>query len=199
MAFPRSIVSDQIQELSLRELWTRGAFFPQLRFGCPPDDLGHQGPEGLTNELPDLNGNHLGRIHLLVEELDDPSQLVRNLVRDENHTNATGLEVRLDLAPEVRVVLPVAEETIELAGWVETLSVTPTLEYRASLLDGPPGHPIGGVIQHLPNNLTPEARIRAALDLHQGRHGITVEEEMVERPAATPSVLIGYRMLPRDQ
>ena len=47
------------------------AAFSLLRDRGLPDDSGNQGPDTLAHELLDLERQDLGRVHLLVKELDD--------------------------------------------------------------------------------------------------------------------------------
>ena len=68
-----------------------------LRLGRLSEDAGHKGTTILTDELTDLDGQDLGRIHLLVQELYDSAQLRWDVVCDEHEAHAASLEVGLDV------------------------------------------------------------------------------------------------------
>lgn len=69
--------------------WRRSdgaAALSRLHLGRLPDHARHERLRPVSGDvLLDFDRDHLGRVHLAVEELDHPAQLARNLVRDEHH------------------------------------------------------------------------------------------------------------------
>src|SRR4051794_20574729 len=84
------------------------------------------------------------------------------------------------------------------------LGVTPVtdaarLEALTHLLGRPRHHPIGGVIEHLRDDVPPSPWILAALDLDERWNAFGVKEEMVKRPAAGAIFVFGAGRLPLDE
>ncbi|MGI3204330.1 hypothetical protein ACRJ4W_51635 [Streptomyces sp. GLT-R25] len=135
--------------------------------------------------LGQLDRVHLGLTQLAVQELDDRAQLQRNLVGDEQQPHLPGGQPLLDRRPEllrgpVALVVLVAEEFA-----VRLFQRSAVLD--TGVLEGTPqqcGRPVTGgvrrVVQHLADDLTPDPGVRGPLDLHQGRHAVGVDEEMVQ-------------------
>jgi hypothetical protein len=73
------------------------------------------------------------------------------------------------------------------------------LEHRAQPVKAPVSHRVGRIVEHLPNNLTAQARIRTALDLHHGRHTVLVHEQVIDRPPAQANIIRGHPNLAGDQ
>ena len=57
-------------------------------------------------------------------------------------------------------------------------------------LDRPVHDRVRGVVEHLADDLAPDARVATSLDLDQRRHRVLVEEQVIDRPAAS-AVLLG--------
>src|SRR5262249_49081008 len=66
-------------------------------------------------------------------------------------------------------------------------------------LDGPVDDRVGSVVEHLADDLAANAGVAAAFDLDQGRNGILVEKQVVQRPPVPSFVLGRDTHLPRDQ
>src|SRR5262249_41879059 len=64
-------------------------------------------------------------------------------------------------------------------------------------LDGPVDDRVGGVVEHLADDLTTNAGVAAPLDLDQRRNRILVEEQVVQRPPVAPCFLGRNAHLPR--
>ena len=149
----------------------------------------------------DLDRVHLGRVHLLIEELGDPPQLVGHHVGDEDHPDPAGAQVVTDAGEE----LINAETWIprELRDLLPRLTAEPALgglERRTQVDDRPVPDPVGGVVEHLPDYLTADARVRGPLHLDQGRDGVLVDEQMVHTPSRTGGRLaIRHTVLAPDQ
>jgi hypothetical protein len=50
--------------------------------------------------LPDLDCQHFGRVHLTIQEFDDPSEFGGDLIRHENQTYFPRLEIGFNLLPK---------------------------------------------------------------------------------------------------
>jgi hypothetical protein len=73
----------------------------------------HQGLQPLPHVLTDLYCQHLGRVHLTVQELHDPSELGRDDIGHKHQANPASLQVRLDLLPKIfRSFLPDCESVL---------------------------------------------------------------------------------------
>jgi len=116
-----------------------------------PHQARHERAHLVPDELTDLHRQHLRRIHPLVEELDDPLQLERDLVGHEDEADAAGLEVGLYLEPEgLDRVLPrhlVSQERTDALGGAT--GPVPRLEALANPVRGPVDDRVGRVVQHL--------------------------------------------------
>src|SRR5690606_29910333 len=94
-----------------------------------------------TSVLCDLYGKHLRRTHLLVQELHNPGQLLRNLVRHEQHADSTRAQIGLHLAPEAfRITF--AQKVEEKLFWVLPRGFRSADKRRDDLLDRPVGHSV---------------------------------------------------------
>lgn len=73
-----------------------------------------------------------------------------------------------------------------LERFVRFVSVPPAagLEVSAHAAGRPVARPVRRVLKHLPDDLTPDAGVGAALDFHESRHTVLVDEQMVKTPPA---------------
>ena len=136
----------------------------------------------LLHVLADLERQHLGTAHLLVEELDDPPQLWWDHVRDEAQSQPAGRQVHRNRPPELVRVLILAEQRRQARGGIGCVWM-PDLERGAELLDAPERARVGRVVEQLPDDLAAQASVRAALDLHERWHPILVKEQVVDCPS----------------
>jgi hypothetical protein len=149
---------------------------PLLRLGGLPHYGGDQRAEALTRIALDLHGEDLGGVHLQVQELNDAPQLGGNLVGNKDKSDLSRLEVRLSLLPENLGFHLRAKETGEFLFRVGAAALALGLKLGPQGLDGPIDNGVGGVVEHLPDDLASDARVAAALYLHEGRYGILIKE-----------------------
>ena len=138
----------------------RAAGFPGEELGGLAYDAGDEGPQVSSGVLPDLHGQHFGRVHLLVQELHDPPQLGWDGVRDEEEADLAGLEVGLDPLPEVSGGSGAVEEGGELLLRVEAFSLAALREPGLEGVRRPVEDGVGGVIEHLADD---SRRVRGSL------------------------------------
>src|SRR5918994_2660323 len=153
------------------------------------DHAGDECRQPLADELADLEGKHLSRVHLPIDKLDDPLQLGRNPVGDEDHPDAARLQVLLGGLPGCFWVRAVAEERAKLLVRITTGRLAGGFELGADRFRRPVDDRVGGVVEHLPDDLAANPRVRAALDFDERWHRVLIEEEMIERPASRSSLL----------
>ncbi len=83
--------------------------------------------------------------------------------------------------------------TASSTNWPTTTSAScPTAVHWASnwmLSAGPVHDGVGSVVQHLPDDLTPQPRVAAALDL---RHAVLIDEDVVNRPPTHTVGVVGH-------
>ena len=77
--------------------------------------------------------------------------------------------------------------------------LAPARKQLAELLERPVHHAVGGVVEHLPDDLPSDPAVGAALDLDERRHGVLVEEQVVDGPAAGRVLVVGERGLAANQ
>jgi len=142
--------------------WRFGRELPAGGLAQDPRD---QRPERPSRVLPQLDGEHFGGVHLAVQELDDPAQLRGDDVGDEEEADPAGLEVGLHPRPEVVGRDSAPCERGDPLVRVEGFSFTALLVPAADHLHGPVEDRVGGVVEHLADDLAADARIAAALDL----------------------------------
>jgi hypothetical protein len=58
---------------------------------------------------------------------------------------------------------------------------------------------VGGIVEHLTDDLATDPRVRAPLDLDERRHAILIEEQVIERPPSWPTRLWGDRLFTVDE
>jgi hypothetical protein len=146
----------------------------------------HGAPSSASRSGPYLEGLRRLRdkapqaaTHLLVQELDDACQLLRNPIRHEQHADAARAQVRLDLAPECFRLDAAQKRRPHRIGIVfERLGRA--AEGGDNLNDRPVGDAVGGVIEHLRHDLPTRARVACLLDFDEHRHPVGVGKEMVE-------------------
>jgi hypothetical protein len=98
-------------------------------------------------------------------------------------------------APELLDVDVAARNPRDHRHGVEAVVLAPAGKELPQLLERPVNDAIRGVVQHLPDDLPTDACVRAALDLDERRHGVLVEEQVVDRPAAGRVLVVGERSL----
>jgi hypothetical protein len=62
-----------------------------------------------------------------------------------------------------------------------------------------PRHGVCRVVEHLPHDFPSKARVTTPLHLHEGRDGVLIEEEVIDRPPADPGLIPWDGDLSRDQ
>ena len=75
----------------------------------------------------------------------------------------------------------------------------PFLKDPADFADIPSQLGMGGVVQHLPDNLPADFRTALPLGFHQGRDGILVNKQVIQRPAVSAADDVGNALLPVNQ
>jgi hypothetical protein len=103
-------------------------------------------PQSLPGELLDLDGQHLGEFHLLVEEFDDATEFGRNLVRHKQHPNLPRLQIGLHLGPELLDLQLTRQEPIEFCLGVLGHLLAASQESAADRLDRPVENRVGRVV-----------------------------------------------------
>jgi hypothetical protein len=137
----------------------------------------------------------VGAFHLLVEELDDRSQLAGDFVGDEDEPQPASAQVGGDVGPE-GVGIDVGAEMLLQSG----LGVgVRRFEGGSDALDSPVGSGVRGIVEHLADDGPPNARIGAALDLDEGGNALLVEEQVIEAPAVAPVGVLADAHLSSDQ
>src|SRR5262245_58336236 len=111
------------------------------------------------HELAQFDAKNVRRIHLFVEELDNPHQLRRQHVGDEEHPNTSSAQVGLDRLPELLWLEPWSQRAQQLLQ-CPVLLRSATLERLAQQWDGPVLHRVGGIVKHLAEYLAADARVR---------------------------------------
>jgi hypothetical protein len=101
--------------------------------------------------------------------------------------------------PELLAVGLVARTLRDDQVRVVVIALALAREQLAQLVERPVHHAIGGVVQHLPDDLPADPCVGAALDLDECRHRVLVEEQMVDRPAAARVLVVGKRSLAAHQ
>ena len=168
-----------------------------LRLAEHPWNDGLLGP-GVVDVLLDLDAQNFRFAHLLVQELDDAPQFARDRVSHEHEAQPTGSQVGMHPAPEV-VGTAIAEGGAHLLLRIEVVPGATGLEALAHVLGRPRDHPVGGVVEHLRDDVAASARILSPLDLDQRRYAVGVHEQVVERPAAGAVSLLGHGRFALDQ
>src|SRR6185437_8159037 len=95
-----AIVGSGEKRLLIPQATTGRPLLHRLRYRCRPYGPRDKHLDAILGVTTDLDSQHLGGRHLLVEELDDRCELIRNPVGYEHHPHATGLKIRGDLLPE---------------------------------------------------------------------------------------------------
>src|SRR5262249_39966927 len=139
------------------------------------------------------------RIHLAVEKLNDPAKLRGDLIGDENHADSASLKIHLDPLPELLRTDPFIEKGSQFLRRIGFSLLTPLLKLGTDRLDRPVDNRVGGVVEHLADDFAADAGVTAPLDLDQGRDGVLVEEQVVQRPAVAALLLGRHSHLPGDQ
>lgn len=177
----------------------RRSRLPSPRRGRVPHHLRDEGlHRALAGVLPDLYGQHLGRVHLLVQELDDPPQFGGDDVGHEDQPHSPGQEVRLHRLPEHPRVRT-TEELGQGGGRGPPAGLAPGLEPGLDAVGRPVEHGVGGVVEQLPDDLAADAGVGRPLDLDEGGDAILVEEQVVEGPAVGAVGLAGDADLAVDE
>jgi len=101
----------------------------------------------LAGEPSEFDGTDVGT-HLLFQELDDPCQVARDLVRHEHQLDAASLEVCVDLLPEGGG-LPVADEAFQHLVGIEARLARAVPEAIGDDIGSPGGGRTGGVVEQL--------------------------------------------------
>lgn len=177
----------------------RAGGFPGEGFGGLAHDTGDEGLQVASGVLADLHGQHFGRVHLLVQELHDSPQLGWDGVRDEEEADLAGLEVGLDPLPEVSGGDGAVEEGGELLVRIEAFNLAALREPGLEGVRRPVEDGVGGVVEHLADDLSPGAGIAASLDFDQGGDAVLVQEEVVQGPAGAALLLVRDAHLAGDQ
>ncbi|UEM03344.1 hypothetical protein JL101_025805 [Skermanella rosea] len=169
--------------------------------GGASDDARDEGAHALRDELPDFECQHLGRIHLDVQEFHDALEFRMDLVGDEDHADTAGTEIGVGLPPEGLRVGIGPEKAGEDAGglFLRLLGSAGPLELELQLVHRPIDDSIGGIVQHLGDHFPPAPGVGGALYLDQRRHGVLVDEQVVERPTSFTAVFARHRLLARDE
>src|SRR5262249_23100513 len=100
-----------------------------------------------------------------------------------NTMDPPGLEGGLHPPPEARPVAAPPQERLDLPRRVHAPLAAGLLEPGPDGLDRPVRHRVGGVVEHLADDLAADAGVAAPLDLDQRGDGVLVEEQVVEGPA----------------
>ena len=128
--------------------------------------------------LRDFHGIDLSPCHALVQELDDATKLRWNDVRDKDHADPPRREVLADSSPEGVCVGVRPQQPLEIYSGVSGHR----LVRGAQLLDRPVTDGVRGVVEHLADDFPANPRVGRTLDLHDGRHRVLVQEQMVDAP-----------------
>lgn len=123
----------------------------------------------------------------------------RGISSDTNTTRTLPPQVLPDARPEVLDVGLLAKKLRDDQVRVVVIMLTLAREQLAELLERPVHHAVGGVVEHLPDDLPSDPAVGAALDLDERPHGVLVEEQVVDRPAAGRVLVVGKRGLPANQ
>lgn len=177
----------------------RAGGFPGEGLGGLAHDAGDEGLQIASGVLPDLHGQHFGRVHLLVQELYDPPQLGWDGVRDEEEADLAGLEVGLDPLPEVSGGGGAVEEGGELLLRVEAFFLAALREPGLEGVRRPVEDGIRGVVEHLADDFPAGAGIAASLDFDQGGDAVLIQEEVVQGPAGAALLLVRDTHFAGDQ
>ena len=130
----------------------------------------------------DLDRKDLRVRRLFVEPLHDATQLVRDAIGEEDESDAPVAQVPGDLGPEPVHVLGAAQGDERFVRPVLVGGVEGGLD----LVDGPVLGAVGGVVEHLADDLAADPRVGRPLDLHEGRDRLLVHEQVVEAPSTRP-------------
>ncbi len=160
-------------------LWQGTCSFLSFGLHRLPDDPGNESSEILVDELLDFNGEDFSRVHLPVQKFHNSLEFGWDVIRNEHHADAAGLQVRLHLLPELLGLAGVPHELGNLGHWVNLPLLTIAFVLSANCFHGPVNHGIGCIIEHLPDDFSPNSRIAAPLHFNEGRNGLLVEKEVV--------------------
>jgi hypothetical protein len=95
--------------------------------------------------------------------------------------------------------LTFAEEADEFRIGIVAVILAPALELGFDLFDGPVNDCIGGVVEHLTDDFTPDSGVGTSLDLDERGDGILVKEQVIERPVPRPFLFTGHSHLTGDE
>src|SRR6185437_8304612 len=82
---------------------------------------------------------------------------------------------------------------------VQPVPLASTLEYSPQFFDRPVHDRVRRVVEHLADDLTADPSVRASLHLDERRHGVLIQEEMINRPTPTAILFRRQRRLSADQ
>lgn len=138
-------------------------FLPLSRCRVADDawDEARQSGRGV-DVLPDLDRDDFCRAHLLVQELNDPSKLCRDPIRDEHHSNSAALEIRSHRFPERLNVAIDSDERPQGIERLDGLCGTVALVCSTNRVDGPVDDCVRRVVEQLPDDLSSNAGVAAA-------------------------------------
>src|SRR5204862_5546846 len=108
-----------------------------------------------------------GRVHLSVKKLNHSAELCRDFVGDEDEPDSSGAEIGLGSFPELVGVYILTKHRTNVVIGFHTVGRAPRFVRQSQLIWWPINHGVCSIVEHLPNDLTADARVRAALHLNQ--------------------------------
>ena len=164
------------------------------------DDAGRDvdAPVASVDVPRELDGDDLGMRQLLVEELDEAPQLPRDALRREDQAQIPLLQVGGYRVPElIRLVLALGELHELAIGGLGAVVVRP--EAVAQILCGPVRRGVSGVVEHLADDQAAYLPVLRALDLHERRSRVLVDQEEVQAEMVRSPFPIGDAHLALDE